>query len=98
MLDTHADHALICPCGPLRIQRHNAYADELAECIAETGAHVRREAWVEEMATEQADAVLDIWAFGSFDVSDLLVDVTIRHPLAASYQPTSFGDVVHAAA
>ena len=98
MLDSHADHAVICPCGPLRIQRHNVYADELAEFIVETGAHVRREAWVGEMANEQSDAILDIWAFGSLDVSDLLVDVTIRHPMAAMYQPAASRDVGHAAA
>ena len=29
--------------------------------------------------------MLDIWAFGSSDVSDLLIDVTIKHPMAAAY-------------
>ena len=97
-LGVHADHAVICPCGPLRIQRHDAYADTLSECIAETGAHVRREAWVGELATEQSEAILDIWAFGSADVEDLLLDVTIRHPVAAAYQPQASQEAGHAAA
>ena len=97
ILDLHADHALICPCGPLRILRHNTYADELAGCIAETGAHVRREAWIGELANEHSDAVLDIWAFGTLDVSDLLIDVTLRHPMAATYQPVASRSVGHAA-
>ena len=81
------DHGAICPCGPLRIRRHDAIADELADCIAETGAHVRREAWIREFVTPEADAVLDIWAFGGQGIQDLLVDVTICHPMAAKYQP-----------
>lgn len=70
----------------MRIKCHDAYADELTDCILETGAHVRREAWIKEFATPGADAVLDIWAFGAVEVADLLVDVTIRHPQAAAYQ------------
>ena len=89
MLDCYGDHAVCCPCGPLRIQRHNALTDELADITVETGAHVRREAWIREFANETSDAYLDIWAFGSTDVVDLLIDVTIRHPMSAAYQPAA---------
>ena len=98
LLDAHADHAVTCGCGPLRIQRHNLYADELADCITETGAHVRREAFVAEFATQDSDAILDVWAFGRPDIGDLLVDVTIRHPMAATYQSAASEQVGHAAA
>ena len=33
--------------------------------------------------------MLDIWAFGTPDVSDLLVDITITHPFCASQQPVA---------
>ena len=49
-------HEASCPVGPARNQRHNALADELATCIAETGAHVRREAWIMEFTTPAAEA------------------------------------------
>ena len=98
VLDDHADHALCCPCGPLRIQPHNAYADELANCITETGVHVRREAWIKEFTSESSDAYLDVWAFGTPDVIDVLIDVTIRHPMAAAYQPSAARVQGHAAA
>ena len=96
-LDPEGDHAASCPCGPLRIQRHNAYADGLADNLLETGAHVRREAWIQELATDDADAVLDIWAFGSSDIADVLVDVTIRHPMSATYQPSASHNIATAA-
>ena len=89
VLDPECDHAVCCPCGPLRIQRHNAVTDALADNMLETGAHVRREAWIQEFATDAADAVLDIWAFGCSDIADLLIDVTIRHPMSAAYQPSA---------
>jgi hypothetical protein len=63
--------------------------DELADTLVETGAHVRREAWIREFANETSDAYLDIWAFCSADVVDLLIDVTIRHPMSAAYQPAA---------
>ena len=97
-LDEDGTHAVTCPCGPLRIQRHDAVTDELSDCIAETGALVRREAWVREFATPSSEAVLDVWAFGVADVADLLVDVTITHPLCASQQPQASTEAGSAAA
>ena len=86
-LDSWGDHAAACGCGPLRTLRHDGLAEELAECAAETGAHVRREAWIAELATPAADAILDVWAFGAASVADLLLDVTVCHPGAMAYQP-----------
>lgn len=50
------------------------------------------------MATDESEAILDIWAFGVADVEDLLLDVAIHHPMAAAYQPRAASDVGHAAA
>ena len=86
-LDAHGDHAIICSYGPLRIKKHDQYADYVAEILCETDAHVRREAWVKEFSTPAADAWLDVWAFGGMTVQDVLIDVTIRHPMATAYQP-----------
>ena len=91
LLDADDTHAATCACGPLRILRHNALTDELADCVTDTGAHVRREAWLRKFATPTADAVLDVWAFGTTEVRDLVIGVTIAHPLAASYQPEAHG-------
>ena len=86
-LDHHGDHAVCCPYGPLRIKRHDAIADCLADTVSETGAHVRREAYVKAFSTPQAEAWLDIWAFGALHIQDLLIDVTVRHPTSSAYQP-----------
>ena len=85
LLDVFWDHAAICGHGPLRNRRHNNYADEVGELAAETGGTVRREAPVAELTTENAEAILDVWCFGCHEMPDLLLDITIRHPAAASY-------------
>ena len=83
------DHAVCCRCGPMRIRRHNTMADHVADMIDNTGAHVRREAYVKEFCTAASDAYLDVWAFGGVHVDDLLVDVTIRHPMTDRCQPAA---------
>ena len=57
--------------------------------MKETGAHVRRDVYAAELSTAREEAWLDVWGFGSVDVADLLVDVTIRHPAECRYQPGS---------
>ena len=64
-------------------------ADHVADMIDNTGAHVRREAYVKELCTAASDAYLDVWAFGRVHVDDLLVDVTIRHPMTDRCQPAA---------
>ena len=86
-MDRHGDHAAVCAYGALRIRRHDAYADLLSDIVAETGAHVLREAYVKAFSTADREARLDIWAFGGMHVEDLLIDVTIRHPMSSPYQP-----------
>ena len=88
-LRQYEDHAAICPCGPTRNRRHEDLADCLAQCVEETGAHVRRDAFVRALSTRQREAWLDVWAFGGLRVRDLLVDVTVRHPVADRYQPAA---------
>ena len=86
-LDRYGDHAVCCSYGPLRIKRHDAIADSLSDMIAETGAHVRREAYVRAFCTPAHEAWIDIWAFAGLHIQDLLIDVTVRHPMASAYQP-----------
>lgn len=86
-LDCFGDHAASCSYGPLRIKRHDDVADCLSELILETGAHVRREAYVREFSSISQEAWLDIWTFAGLRIQDLLVDVTVRHPMASAYQP-----------
>ena len=85
----YLDHAMCCSNGPLRIRRHEDIADSLADMIDETGAHVRREAYMKVFSTEAADAWLDIWAFGGMHLPELIIDVTVRHPVVARYQPNA---------
>ena len=88
-LDIFGDHAATCSFGPLRIKRHDNIADGLSDIIAETGAHVRREAYVQAFCTPAHEAWLDVWAFARLRVQDLLVDVTVRHPMSSAYQPAA---------
>ena len=96
-LDGYGDHAATCQYGLLRIKRHDEYADLLADIIAETGAHVRREAFIRQFTNPSHEAWLDIWAFGAVHVQDLIVDVSIRHPAASHYQPAASREIAVAA-
>ena len=80
------DHAPGSPRGPLKKQQHEQMADTLGEFAVETGAHVRREAFVAEFCSSAAESWLD-----------LLVDVTIRHPAHSRYQPNASNVAGHAA-
>ena len=60
------------------------YADIADEC----GALSRREVFVPELSTSK-EARLDVWAYGLFDVPDLLLDITVRHPRAQRYRPAA---------
>ena len=42
---------------------------------------------METFSTEQSDAWLDVWAFGGLHVPELILDMTVRHPVVARYQP-----------
>ena len=86
VLDADGDHAVICACGPMRIARHNGLADLYADMIEEVGGIARREVFVPEL-TNQSEAWLDVWAYGIQELPDALLDVTVRHPGAQSYQP-----------
>ena len=58
---------------------------------------MRREAWIWELVSLVSDAVSDVWAFGTSEVPDLSVDVTIAQPMAATYQPHAAETAGHAA-
>ena len=87
VMGPHCDHAMACATGPLRIRRHDDIADCLADIIDECGAHVRREAYMRCFSTAAGDAWLDVWAFGGLHVPELVLDITVRHPVVGRYQP-----------
>ena len=97
VMNKFCDHAMCCSNGPLRIRRHEDVADCLADAIEETGAHVRREAYIKAFSTADSEAWLDIWAFGGMHLPELIVDVTIRHPTVSRYQPKSSREAAAAA-
>ena len=88
LLDPEGCHAVICACGPMRIARHNDVADVYADIIEEVGAIARREVFVPEFSSAR-DAWLDVWAYGIHELPDALLDITVRHPGAKSYQPAA---------
>ena len=87
LLGPHADHGMVCPCGPLTKACHDSLADTYASFIEETGAKARREAYILELTTPASEAWMDVWGMGSAEIWDLLLDVTVRHPAAERYQP-----------
>ena len=100
IIQPNGRHCLSCMVGPTRCALHHAVADLLADFITEAGALARREVFVPEFhgkpaaaatadddETHRRAAYLDVWGFGSNDIPDLLVDVTIRNAAAPRYQP-----------
>jgi hypothetical protein len=97
-LDQDGDHAVTCGCGPLRTRRHNDIADVYADIAEEIGGIVRREVFVPEFCTGQGrDAWLDVWIYGIPELPDALLDITVRHPAAASYRPAAAREPGHVA-
>ena len=80
-------HALCCAYGPLRNTHHNEVADLIARMSQEAGATVTRETPIREFQTDRP-AILDVTAFGTAEIVDLIVDVTIRHPTCKKYGRT----------
>ena len=83
-LDPDHVHALDCPIGPLRTRRHDDIADEYAVILEECGAIARREAYVHELS-DHREAWLDVWAMGVPEIPDLLLDISVRNPMAGRY-------------
>ena len=88
--------------GPARYALHHAASDKVCQFCSEAGAVSRREVFVPEVVQPASShrahldddderhrkaAFLDVWAFGSVDVSDLLIDVTFRNSAASRYAP-----------
>ena len=102
-----ADHAVDCPCGPLRNRRHNDLAEDHASFIEEAGGLARLEVYVPEMSTAapssrdarcKGEAWLDVWGYGVCEYPDLLLDVRVAHPHAARYRAQASKVPGHAAA
>ena len=78
------DHAVECPCGPLRTRRHDDLADVYADIFDEIGGIARREIFVPELSGTE-EAWLDVWGYGVPELPDALLDVSVRHPRAGRY-------------
>ena len=61
-------------------RRHNALAYVWADITEEAGGTARREAFVTEWS-RLTDAVADVAVIGIPEAPDLLLDITVRHPL-----------------
>ena len=59
-------------------------ADPVARMSQEAGATVTRETPIREFQTDRP-AILDVTAFGTAEIVDLIIDVTGRHPTCAKY-------------
>ena len=79
----------MCECAPCRNFRHDDIAEVYADILEDTGASARREVFVPEFSTGSRDAFIDTWGFGTAELPDSLIDVTVRYPLADQYQPTA---------
>ena len=97
-LDNRGDHALDCPCGPLRNFKHDDLADIYSDIYEEAGGLARREVYVQELSTRRQEAWLDVWGYGVPELPDVLLDITVRHPRAARYRPASEATPAAAAA
>ena len=87
-IDLLGDHATQCKIGPHVNHKHDAACDQLCNFVEEVGASARREVIV----LERCDSILqrlDVRGYGAADVGDLILDVTVRHPMAARYQPSA---------
>ena len=79
-LDIDGDHAVGCPCGPLRNMRHNAICDCWADFVDEVGGAARRGCYSSIHSTASQEAWLDVQALGIPELGSCLFDVTVRNP------------------
>ena len=84
-LDANGDHATDCEFGPLRNRRHDDLADVYADIVDECGGIARREAFIPELSRGR-EAWLDVWAYGTPELPDLLLDISVRNPTAQRYR------------
>jgi hypothetical protein len=84
-LDVLGDHACTCPAGPFRTLKHDDVSDIICGFIEEAGGLARRDAYVPELCSSILQRV-DVTGAGT-DIGDVILDVTVRHPCAARYQP-----------
>ena len=97
-------HCMSCMLGPCRVALHHELSNLFCSFVEEAGGRARREVFVPEFAAKKqvasADedpvdderrtfAVLDVWGFGCAEISDLLLDITVRNPGSAKYRPRS---------
>ena len=85
--DPDGHHAVLCKIGGAPYAAHSSGCHVLHQAMTQGAYQSKREQVIPELATEKCKSPqLDIEGFGLLGQSRLLVDFTIRHPLAARYE------------
>ena len=82
-----ADHAVCCPCGPGRNQRHRGIIEAWSDIFEEAGGTVRQEVYAACFTTAAAEAYLDVHVTGLPELAGIYFDITVRHPREPRYAP-----------
>ena len=87
--DGHGHHAVTCKVGGAPYAAHSQGCNVLHAGAQQAGWQARREQIVPELASQECmSPQLDIEGWGLLGQQRLLVDFTLRHPLAARYSAT----------
>jgi len=78
-LDVWGDHAVMCPCGPSRIARHDAVNNVWAHCLKSAGFYVTKEVHCDpDSQRRSADTLVDCWLFGRQCAHDWVITHTLQ--------------------
>ena len=84
--DPRGHHAVTCKIGGAPYAAHSQCCHILSEAAQQAGYQARREQVVPELATSKCSAPqLDIEGWGLHGQARLLIDFTLRHPMALRY-------------
>ena len=87
-LDIWGDHAVVCPCGPSRIARHDAVNHVWAHCLKSAGFHVTKEVHCDpDSQRRSADTLVDSWQFGRQCAHDWIITHTLQSSALARRSP-----------
>ena len=73
------NHAVMCPCGPSRIARHDAVNHVWAHCLKSAGYHVTKEVHCDPASQRRsADTLVDSWKYGRQCAHDWVITHTLQ--------------------